>query len=83
MPGSLSDSDREYLKASTPSLVNSSAGRKQMVEMAVAVKQRDIDVAQKARQWQQRFGRIDAPAPDGKDFQTVLQEWSNANPLFK
>lgn len=83
MPGALSNSDREFLTASTPTMSNSAQGRKQMVESYVKLEQRKADVAQKARMWQQRFGRIDAPAQDGKDFATALQDWSEANPLFK
>jgi len=83
MPGAMSDADRQFLMNSVPGLVNSDAGRKAMIDMQVKIHQREIEVAQKARAWQQRYGRIDAPAPDGKDFMTLLQSWADSNPLFK
>jgi hypothetical protein len=53
-----------------------------MVQSAVKLNQRNADVAAKARQWQQRFGRIDAPDGKGMSFQDHLAKWSTAHPLF-
>jgi hypothetical protein len=83
MPGSLSDSERQYLVDSVPNLSQSAQGRHQMVQMAIALQQRNSDVAQMARKWQQRYGRLDAINPNtGKSFFDNLQDWSSANPLF-
>jgi hypothetical protein len=82
MPGSLSNSDRDFLVRSVPNLAQTDQGRKQMVQAAVALNQRNADVAAKARQWQQRFGRIDAPDATGKTFSDYLQAYSESHPLF-
>jgi hypothetical protein len=82
MPGALSDSDRNFLLSSVPRLGQSAEGRKMMVESAVRLNQRNADVAGMARQWVQRFGRIDTPDRNGKTFQDHLQAWSTAHPLF-
>jgi hypothetical protein len=82
MPGSLSNSDREYLTKMTPNLAQSADGRKMLIGAQVAVFQRQADVAKLARQWQQRFGRIDAPDANGKLFEDQLTRWSDAHPIF-
>ena len=83
MPGAMSDADRNFLMSSVPNLSQSTQGRRQMVQMATAVQQRNQDVAGMARKWQQRYGRLDAVNPaTGKSFQDNLQDWSNRNPLF-
>lgn len=83
MPGALSDADRQFLISSVPNLSQSAQGRRQMVQMAIAVQQRNIDAARMARKWQQRYGRLDAVNPvTGKSFQDNLQEWAARNPLF-
>lgn len=84
MPGAMSDSDRQFLMNSVPGLSQSAAGRKQMVQMQTQVLQRQADVAKMARQWQQRYGRLDATNPStGRSFFDNLQDWSGRNPLFQ
>lgn len=83
MPGAMSDADRQFLLNSVPNLGQSAQGRQKMIDMKVKVNERNAAVAEMARKWQSRFGRIDAPAPDGKDFQSLLQSWSTQNPLFQ
>lgn len=83
MPGAMSDADRNFLMSSVPSLSQTAQGRRQMVDMQVAIHQRDQDVSSMARKWQQKYGRIDAVNPNsGKGFFDNLNEWSSANPLF-
>lgn len=83
MPGALSDSDRQFLMSSVPRLEQSAQGRKMMIQMQVAVHQREAQISKMARQWQQRYGRIDATNPStGKSFYDNLQEWSDRNRLF-
>jgi hypothetical protein len=53
-----------------------------MVRMAVQVNQRNAQVAQMARQWQQRYGRLDRPNTDGMSFFDKLSQWTNSYPLF-
>jgi hypothetical protein len=83
MPGALSNSDRQFLTNMVPGLTQSAPGRHKLVQLQVSVEQRNADIAQKARQWQQRFGRIDKPDAAGKTFQDYLQDWADRNPLFK
>lgn len=84
MPGAMSDSDRQFLMNSVPGLSQSADGRKQMVQMQTQVLQRQADVAKMARQWQQRYGRLDATNPStGRSFFDNLQDWSKRNPLFQ
>lgn len=82
MPGAMSDADRNFLIQSVPGLVQTAQGRRQMVDAQVKVLQRQTDVAAKARQWQQRFGRIDKADATGKTFQDYLDTYAAAHPLF-
>lgn len=76
MPGAMSEGDRKFLKEMAPSMSQSNAGRKQIIEARVKVMERENQVAGMARQYRQRYGKLD----DG--FFSQLQDWSNANPLF-
>lgn len=82
MPGSMSNSDRQFLTNMVPNLAQSDAGRKQLVDIYVAKAGRDQDTAKLARQWQQRYGRIDSPDANGLTFEDQLQKWSEMHPLF-
>lgn len=82
LPGPMSNADRDFLIKMTPGLTQSAAGRKTMIEAATKVYQRQQQVAGMARQWQQRFGRIDTPDATGKTFDDYLQQWSDRNRLF-
>lgn len=82
MPGAMSDADRNFLVQSVPGLIQTAAGRASMVQAQVKVLQRQQDVGAKARQWQDRFGRIDAPDGHGKHFQDYLDAYAAAHPLF-
>ena len=83
MPGALSDKDRDFLVSMVPGLTQSAEGRKVLIEAQKAVYQRQVEVSKMARQWQQRYGRIDSANPiTGKTFYDNLQDWSERNRLF-
>lgn len=77
MPGAMSDADRNYLQSMIPSYTNSAAGRKQMISDAVAIEQRNQQVAKLARDYVKKNGQLD------NDFYTELSQFSSSNPLFK
>ena len=77
MPGAMSDSDRNFLASMTPSMAQSSQGRKQVIDAYVAVQSRNQQVAQFARNYEKKYGRLD------NGFFDQLSAWSNSNPLFK
>jgi len=77
MPGSLSDSDRQFLTSMAPSLGNTPAGNALMIEAAKRVQQRNIIVGQLASQYaQDHGGQLD------DNFFQALQQYSDAHPLF-
>lgn len=82
MPGAMSDADRNFLMQSVPGLNQTDEGRKQLISYQVRVLERNKDVAQFARKWRQKYGRLDSLDPSGQDFDTALASWSAANPLF-
>lgn len=76
MPGAMSDKDREFLVSMVPGLATTPQGRKQMLETAQKLAQRDIEVAKIARDYRKRNGTID------EGFYDELARHSAANPLF-
>ncbi|MCG1042501.1 hypothetical protein KQH60_08065 [Mycetohabitans sp. B8] len=82
MPGALSDSDRQFLMSMVPNLQNTPEGRHQMIGMAVAIQQRQQQIAAMARQWQAKGGRLDRADKNGLTFFDYLQDWSSRHPLF-
>lgn len=87
MGGSLgagfSNADRGFVEAMNPSIVNTPQGRKQMIEFGIARAKREQFVAEKARQWNQRAGRLDKPDRNGKTFFDYLDAYAASNPLVK
>lgn len=77
MPGSMSDQDRNYLKSMVPDLAQSAAGRQKIINAHRALLQRDIQVAEFARNYENKYGKLD------NGFYNQLQQWANDNPLFK
>lgn len=77
MPGALSDKDREFLQSMTPNVAQSADGRAKVVNAYVAMQQRNQQIATFARNYEKKYGRLD------NGFFDQLQQWSNANPLFK
>lgn len=86
MGGSLgagfSNADRAFVEGMNPAIVNTPQGRKQIIAFGVARAKRDQQVAQMARQWQQRAGRLDKPDRNGKTFFDYLDAFAEANPLM-
>lgn len=76
MPGAMSDADRQFLVNMVPGLTTTPEGRRQMIETAQKLAQRDMDVARIARDYRKRKGSID------EGFYDELARYSEANPLF-
>ncbi|RYD69107.1 MAG: hypothetical protein EOP84_29100 [Verrucomicrobiaceae bacterium] len=77
MPGAMSDKDREFLVSMVPGLATTPQGRKQMLETAQKLAQRDVQVSKIAREYRKRNGTID------EGFYDELARYSEQNPLFK
>lgn len=76
MPGAMSDADRQFLQNMVPGLQTTPQGRTFMLETAKRLAQRDIKVAQMARDYRKRNGSLD------EGFYDELAQFSEANPLF-
>lgn len=76
MPGAMSDADREFLKAMAPGLNQTAEGRKIIIDTQRTLLQREMQIADMARKYRQKYGTI------GDDFFNQLNEWSNRNRLF-
>jgi hypothetical protein len=77
MPGAMSDSDREFLKATVPGLGRTPEGNVQIIDYMTRIEQRNMDVANLAQTYMaQNGGRLDYK------FFNQLADWSKANPLF-
>jgi hypothetical protein len=76
MPGSMSDSDRNFLAGMSPNLNQSKEGRKLLIDSSIAVEKRKQQVQQMAIKYQRKYGRVD------EGFYGQLQDWAERNPLF-
>lgn len=76
MPGAMSDADRQFLQNMVPGLETTPQGRAFMLDTAKRLAQRDIKVAQMARDYRKRNGSLD------EGFYDELARYSEANPLF-
>jgi hypothetical protein len=77
MPGALSDSDRNFLvNVISPSIAQTPQGRALVIDTKVKILQRDMEVAQMARDYRKKHGQLD----DG--FAEELNQFSAKNPLF-
>lgn len=76
MPGAMSDDDRRYLASMTPNISQSAQGRKQVIESGIAVENRNQQVADFARKYESKYGRLD------NGFDQQLTAWAKVNPLF-
>lgn len=77
MPGALSDQDRTFLTSMVPGIEKTKEGRSLMTDTAKNLAKRDAEVAQLARNYRSKNGRLD------EGFYDVLAQYSDANPLFK
>lgn len=73
-PG-VSNSDVQYLAAINPSIAQSAAGRREIIETQLALKQRDLQVAKMATEYRKANGTLDG-------FTTHIAQWAEKNPLF-
>lgn len=76
LPGAMSDSDRRFLQGMAPSLSQSPEGRRQIIAVMRSVNERNVRVADMAREYEMQHGQID------NGFRTQLSAWSKANPMF-
>lgn len=76
MPGSMSDSDRSYLKDMQPGLEKTPEGNRLIIDVNRKLNQRAIDVEKFRQDYIKKNGRLN------EGFYSALSEWSNANPLF-
>lgn len=79
MPGALSDADREYLKAMIAGIDKDPDANATLIDMAVRLNQRSIEVARLARTWKKEHGGGRFQQSGFTDF---LDQWSAQNPLF-
>jgi hypothetical protein len=77
MPGSMSNSDRDFLVSMTASSANDPRAIPLMLDARIAMEKRAQDVGQLARQYRQQYGQLD------EGFYQKLQDYSNAHPMFK
>lgn len=78
MPGALSDSDRNFLSSMTPGLAKTPGARESIMDTSRKLAKRDQEVAKLARDYYKNHGNT---LDNG--FFEELQNFSNANPLFK
>jgi hypothetical protein len=71
----ISNADRSYIEKMAPSLKQTATGREILVNTAISALKNQQQVAQMARQWTQRYHRIDALDPSGKSFDDYLNVW--------
>lgn len=76
MPGSLSNSDRDFLVSMLPSLMQTASGRKQLIASMRLMAQRDKDIAKLARDYKKEHGQYD------EYFNDTLAQWSDEHPIF-
>ena len=76
MPGSMSDSDRNFLSSIPPTLSNTPAGRELISYTMRAVNNRDKQIANLAQLYEEKNGRLDTK------FVTEMRKWSDSNPIM-
>lgn len=76
MPGAMSNSDREFLRQSVPSLENSPQGWRAMVNMRIAL----ADSAFKQAKYAEQLRRQGVPI---QDIPGRVQDFANQNPVFQ
>lgn len=73
----ISNADRDFLQQISPNLGNTPQGNKQIIDNAIKVEQRKMQIAQWAREYKARNkGQLDA------GFQDYLAQKAEQNPLF-
>ncbi len=77
MPGSMSDSDRNFLVSMTANAANDPRAIPMMLDARIAMEKRAQEVGQIARAYRKQNGTLD------EGFYQALQDFSNAHPMFK
>lgn len=78
----ISNADRDFITAQAPTLVQSAQGRKTIIQMAVKAADNQAQQANFARQWQARYGRLDAADSRGVYFDDQWTKWLENHPLL-
>ncbi len=76
MPGSMSNSDRDFLVSMTANTANDPRAIPLMLDMRIAMEKRAQEVGQIARDYRRQNGTLD------EGFYQQLQTYSNAHPMF-
>lgn len=80
MGGSLgtgfSNADRDFVLDQVPTLDNTIPGNKRLIDIQKKLNQRKVDIAKRARDYEDRRGQID------NGFYDELSTWAEQNPLF-
>ncbi|MCT4654236.1 MAG: hypothetical protein N4A65_00340 [Cohaesibacter sp.] len=76
MPGALSDKDREFLVASVPGLSKTEGGNGKLIEYAIRLQEREIQLDDLRWEYTRKFGRLD------DRFYDHVAQWAKENPLF-
>lgn len=76
MPGAMSDADRKFLANMQPGLNKTPEGRAMIIDTSRKVAQRQIDVANLAREYEQKNGQLDL------GFDRALADYAAKNQMF-
>lgn len=76
MPGAMSDADRKFLANMQPGLTKTPEGRAKIIDASKKVAQRQIDMANMARQYEQDHGQLDL------GFDKMLSDYAAKNQMF-
>lgn len=72
----VSNADVSYMGAINPSMANTIAGRRELIETHDALAKRKIDVARMAGEYRRANGTLDG-------FDSYINDWAEKNPMFK
>lgn len=78
----MTEKEIEMFSHAIPTMSQTAEGRKQMFSQAISMLNRQVEMAAKARAWQQRFGRIDAPDATGHTFADYADAYARSNPIY-
>lgn len=76
MPGAMSDADRKFLANMQPGLTKTPEGRAKIIDASRKVAQRQLDVANLAREYEQKNGQLDL------GFDRMLADYAAKNQMF-
>ena len=76
MPGSMSDSDRNFLVSMAAGVSNDPRAIPLMLDARIALEKRSQEIGQIARNYRQQHGTID------EGFYQQIQDFANSHPMF-